>query len=237
MPTGHWLETALSILVAVMLTGAAPVQAGAGALPDNDILMKAVVDELHRSMDKLALEDLPRPFFIQYQAQDRISFTMRAANGGLLRSDNDRTRYVASRVRVGSYKLDNTNVSRGLGGRAGLPLDDDYTAIRHALGLMTDTDSKRAVEVFTRKRAYLKQKNVADRPDDFSAAQPARVIEPSAEIAFDRARWEDNLRRLSGRFERYPAIQDSNVTFFAGAANQCIVNSEGTRIRTGDTGA
>lgn len=215
---------------------AAPTVCGGETLPDGDSLMQAMVDEIERSMHGLKIEDLPQPYFIQYTAEDRLSFNMRAAYGGLLRSEEDRLRVIASRVRVGSYELDNTNTGRASGARATLPLDDDYAALRHTIWRMTDADYKQAVETLTRKQAYLKQKNVEDRPDDFSPARPVRALEPPAEIAFDRKVWEENLRKLSARFGSFPAIQDSHVTLFAGAVNEWIVNSEGTRLRTADTG-
>ncbi len=199
-------------------------------------MMKAVVGELERSMSELVLGDLPRPYFIQYNAQDRLSFGMRAAYGGLLRSDRSRHRIITSRVRVDSYALDNTNFGRGFGGQAILPLDDDLMALRHAIWRMTDVDYKHAVEALTRKQAYLKQKSVEDRPDDFSRADAVRAVEPSARMAFDRQAWEKNLKRWSARFEKYPEIQDADVTSFVGVVNEWIINSEGTRLRSADTG-
>ncbi len=225
--------------VAVLLVVIMPLtaHAGGGALPDNDTVMKAMVEELERSMESLVLDDLPKPYFIEYSAQDRLSFTMRASYGGLVRSDDNRFRLITSRVRVGSYTLDNTNVGRGFGGRAALPLDDDMTALRHAMWQMTDNDYKQAVEMLTRKEAYLKQKTDEERPDDFTPAEPVRAVEPSPEIAFDEAEWKTNLERLSERFKKFPKVQDSDVSFFAGAVNKWIVNSEGTRVRKADTGA
>lgn len=202
----------------------------------DDIMMKAMADELQRGMANLALEDLPRPYFIQLNAQDRFSFSMRAAYGGLLNSDDNRLRLVSGRVRVGSYELDNTNIGRGFSGRSTLPLDDDATAIRHAIWRITDVDYKRAVETLTRKQAYLKQKNVEDRPDDFSLAVPARAVEPPAEFVFDRNALENNVKLWSAGFKKHARIQDSNVTFYAGAVTEWIVNSEGTRLRTADSG-
>ena len=63
-----------------------------GALPDNEVMLQAMVAELDRSMSELVLADLPRPYFIQYRAQDRLTFTMTAAYGGLLSSDRQHTR-------------------------------------------------------------------------------------------------------------------------------------------------
>jgi len=198
--------------------------------------MKAVADELQRSLADLVLDDLPRPYFIQYNAQDRVTFTMRAAYGGLLSSDEGRLRPISSSIRVGSSELDNTNMGLGSGGQSVVPLDDDYAAIRHAVWRMTDGDYKDAIEALTRKRAYLEQKTAEDRPADFSPAEPVSSAEPRAAVPFDRAVWEDHLKRWSARFKLYPDVQDADVTFFAGAVDEWIVNSEGTRLRTADTG-
>lgn len=202
---------------------------------DGDVLLGAMVDELERSKRELVLADLPRPYFIQYRAQDRLTFTMSAAYGGLLSTNQQRSRNFRSQIRVGSYELDNT-VGGSSGSRAMLPLDDDYLALRHAMWQATDRDYKRAVESLTRKRAYLEDKNIEDRPDDFGPATPVVATEPRAEIAFNPREWEGHLERLSARFKKYPRIQDSGVDLFAGAVDDYIINSEGTRLRTGDTG-
>ncbi|MFQ5415014.1 MAG: metallopeptidase TldD-related protein [Phycisphaerae bacterium] len=225
----------LALLIVAMLT--CPAAAG-GSLPDNDVLMKALVDELERSKT-LSLDDLPRPYFIQYTVVDQVSFTIGGAYGGLVHTGRSRTRSLTSRVRVGSYALDNTNFGGrfGGGGRFGrLPIDDDYAALRHGIWQVTDTDYKQAVEMLTRKEAFLKEKTVEDRPDDFSDAPPLQLVEPSAEIAFDNDVWKENVRRLSARFGDHPEIQDSSVNFSAGAVNRYIVNTEGTRLRKADTG-
>lgn len=187
-------------------------------------------------MNQLQLDDLPKPYFIQYSAQDRHTVTLQAAYGGIVSSDDDHVRFATSRVRVGSPTLDNTNLGRGYGGGTSLPLTDDYTATRHAVWHMTDNDYKFAVEVLTRKQAYLRQKKIEDRPDDFSTATPIQHVEPSDEFKVDRKAWEQRLRIWSKRFQDHPAIQDADVTFYGGSVTEWIVNSEGTRLRTSDSG-
>ncbi|MCH7592247.1 MAG: hypothetical protein IH989_05665, partial [Planctomycetes bacterium] len=224
-------------LFAIALVGLTVRGAEAGlTLPESPEMMRAMVDELARSMAKLELDDLPRPYLIEFKAQDRLTHSIRAAYGGIVQSQQDRMRIVGSRVRVGSYELDNTNVGRGFGRQASLPIDDDYTAIRHAIWKVADVDYKHAVEVLARKQAYLSQKIVDDRPDDYAPVAPLVEMEPTAVIDFDVKRWEENVRRLSARFKRHPEIQNAAVSFYAGAVNQWIVNSEGTRLRTSDTG-
>jgi predicted Zn-dependent protease len=143
--------------------------------------------------------------------------------------------------------LDNTNFSGGGGGffsrgsagggsRASLPLDDDYMAIRHAIWRATDQDYKGAVETLTKKQSYMKDKNIEDRPADFTKTPVVKHVEDGARLDFDKAQWERNLKRLSGHFKKYHRIQDSNAQLFVGAGNSYVVNSEGTRLRTGDAG-
>lgn len=202
----------------------------------NDVIMRAMFDELQRSMKKLKLEDLPIPYFIYFNTEDRYTVNMSASYGGLLQSNERHTRTFDSRIRVGSYELDNTNVGRFFGNAGALPLDDDYIALRHAIWLIADVDYKQAVETFTAKKAYLKDKTIEDRPHDYSSAVPVIDHEPLARFSIDRVKWEMNLVRLSERFNKYPQIQFSDVTFFGGSANNWIVNSEGTRLHQGDTG-
>jgi hypothetical protein len=92
------------------------------------------------------------------------------------------------------------------------------------------------VEELTKKRAYMRDRNLKDRPNDFARAEKAEHMEPSAKLAFDRAAWEQTLKTLSARFKNYPEVQDSQVRLMAGAGNQYVINSEGTRVRTAETG-
>ncbi len=214
-------------------------RAGAGedtlALSDESALMRGMVDELERSMAELVIDGLPRPYFLQYSGEDRITFTASAVYGTLVQSGQRRSRSVTARVRVGSPTLDNTNVGRG-GGRGALPLDDDDISIRHALWRLTDDEYKRAVEILTRKVAYLQDKTREDRPDDFSPAESVEASEPVASLAMNTRDWEERISRISAQFKEHPRIRDAAVSLFGGAVHQYIVNSEGTRLRTGDTG-
>ncbi len=146
-------------VILLSLTWAAPAPAD-DALCDGQVIMRALVDELARSMD-LQMEDLEKPYFIQYTVDDSISYQLAASYGAVITSKRDRSRDFYSRVRVGSYELDNTNFTgaggmflfggrrRGGGGRASLPLADDYKAIRQAIWGATDDDYKGAVETLT----------------------------------------------------------------------------------------
>lgn len=227
--------------------GALPATA-VETMPDSKELMRALVDEINRSM-KLQMEDLEKPYFIQYTVEDSVFYHITANYGDITSSDRCRSREFFSQTRVGSYDLDNTSFSDESspfaaffgggdgGGRASLPLEDDYAAIRQSIWWATDQDYKDAVETLTKKRAYMRDKNLQDRPNDFSKASIIEHIEPTATIDFDRAVWEKNLKRISAQFNKHTQVQDSKVQLLVAAGNTHIVNTEGTRLRTPDTGA
>lgn len=237
----------LTALLAALGACVAPALAGEEQVPESPALLQALVDELARSME-LQMEDLERPYFIQYNVGDVLSYDLSAKYGALTSCKRERTRRLYTRVRVGSYELDNTNFAgdegiffffggRREGGQAELPIDDDYQAIRQAIWRVTDQDYKDAVETLTRKRAYMRDKNIVDRPADFTPAEPVEHFEPPAVLRFDLETWKQNLERISGHFKQYAQVQDSDVHLLVAAGNSYVVNSEGTRVRTADTGA
>ena len=75
----------------------------------DDVVMKAMRDELDRSMKQLQLEQLEKPYFISYHVQDRTSLDTSATFGALLSGDLARARYLTVQVRVGDYQSDNSN--------------------------------------------------------------------------------------------------------------------------------
>jgi len=131
-----------TLILSGLLVAAFPLTALAveEALPEGEVLMKAMSDELARSMD-LTMEDLEKPYFIVYTADDSLNYSLAAAYGAITSFDRDRSRRFSCQVRVGSYELDNTNFAGGGGGftfrmgggrrggrgggRASLPIDDD----------------------------------------------------------------------------------------------------------------
>ncbi|MEE8143719.1 MAG: metallopeptidase TldD-related protein, partial [Planctomycetota bacterium] len=87
----------------------------------------------------------------------------------------------------------------------------------------------------TQKRAYMKERNIKDRPSDFTAQEPVQDIEPKVELQLNQDQWEKHLRRISKQFLKHAHIQDSSVNLVASANNDYLVTSEGTRLRTGET--
>jgi predicted Zn-dependent protease len=202
----------------------------------SDPVLKAMSDELDRSMTQLKLNDLDKPYFIQYVVYDDEDFTAAATFGALSRSSQTHQRLVHSQVRVGNYDFDNTGFSgaRGAGASTGVlaqaPLDDNYDALRHSLWLATDSAYKSAVETIAQKRAYTQNRTTQEDPvPDFSKEQATVTTAGKMKMQFDRAKVENQLREWSKLFRDFPAVQTSSISYHARLNHRYIVNSEGSR--------
>ena len=81
-----------------------------------DPVLKAMGDEIDRSIAQLKLNDLDKPYFIQYVVYDDEDFTASATFGALSRSSQTHQRLVHAQVRVGNYDFDNTGFAGARGG-------------------------------------------------------------------------------------------------------------------------
>jgi predicted Zn-dependent protease len=226
------MRIAVASLLLVVLACALPARA------QDDVVMKAMRDELDRSMKQLQLENLEKPYFIAYRVVDSESTGVSASFGALDSSNQGRGRRITVEVRVGSYQLDNTNffsfnlnmsnMVQSFNGTAELPLDDDYNELRRQIWLVTDATYKKAVEDLSKKRAALENKVDTDRIPDFSRETPTQTTITAAPIHVDRAQWETEARNLSALFRAMPDIYTSGVSFSAVNAFVRYVNSEGT---------
>jgi len=113
------------------------------ALQQEDVLLKALKDELTRSMEKLQLKDMEKPYYIEYAVTDVEMLEIKAAFGSIIKSERDRSRLLRVEVRIGNYDMDNSQfVSQSLmfsilPSTRQLVIEDDYLALRRDLWLAT----------------------------------------------------------------------------------------------------
>jgi len=233
------IATLICGTVALGLTGAlraeqpAPAEASVVARElEQDVIFRALVEELQRSTAELRLVGLAKPYFIEYAAQDVRTAFATAAFGALTGSGQRAMRPLRVDIRVGSYELDNTNFRDGFSfGGGALPIEDDAIAIRQALWWATDRAYKQVAENYARKLAFMEQKIIEDKPDDFSREDPVVAFEAREAIALPLADWEKLAVAASAVFREFPDIQDCGVHIEGGAGSAYLVNSEGTRLR------
>ena len=200
----------------------------------DDVVLRAMVDEMSRAVKDLRLESLPRPYYLDQTVIESDTFSGTAVFGGLARARRQRSRSQILGVRVGDYGFDNTNFPGGQQ-RAydvyTLPLEDDYPTLRRHFWLAADEAYKAAVEALARKRASLRNISLPVQLNDFARQEPVEYLAEKPRLVIDEKLWSERLRQFSAVFRRYPKILSSRVEFEAAAGTRYFVNSEGTRVR------
>ncbi len=204
----------------------------------DDVAFRAMRDELQRSMKKLQLEQLQRPYFISYRILETRHQEAAARFGGLMNSSDHNNRFLSVSVRVGDYALDNSNffsmpfgntgVARMFGGTVELPLDDNYDELRRQIWLATDGVYKKALEDYSGKRAALENKHRPENIPDFTKGTPVSIVDIPPAVAFDRPQAEQLARQLSSLFRQFPGIQMSRADISADNMLERLIDSEGT---------
>jgi TldD protein len=224
---------AIFIVFALLITTTLFAQA-----QENQVVFKALADELSRTMEKLQMENLDKPYYVSYMVREFQVTNISASFGSISESKDDFERYLTVDLRVGNYDLDNSNFLsdyRSLNpNQSQIPLEDDYSALRHTIWLATDGAYKNALEELSRKKAYIQTKTITDLPSDFAKVTPYSDMGTKAILQVDKTKWEKTVQELSKILTAYPKLNDSKVLFAAQARNRYFLNSEGSQNRQGD---
>lgn len=205
----------------------------------DDIIFKAMNDELNRSISKLTLDKYQPPFFISFQLSDAQYLSVKATLGTLLFSRVNPSRSQNVRLMVGDYSLNDENFVSGSqnystgGGNLPLPLDNNYDAIRRSFWIASDQSYKRAIENYDQKLSALKQQNKSDEEklDDYSKIIPTSLIMKSTLVEYDKAKWENVAKDVSGVFKAYTQISNSSVFLVSVNASIYVSTNEGTKLK------
>ncbi len=212
--------------------------AGAFAGQTEDLIFKAMQDELARNISELKMPELEQPYFISYTIDDYQNLTVRGTLGTLTMSRVDRGRYLTPDLRVGDYSLDNSNFISGYYDPGAsiyrVSEDDDYDAIRNHIYLATDEIYKNALKEISKKRAYLQTRIIKDRPDDFLKQPVSTYIGTTEPFDINQPFFEQLVIASTKIFREHPEIISSEISIQAGIDNQYYANSAGSKSLRGD---
>ena len=222
-----------------LLTCAICLPLSVPAHAQDDDVMRAMRDELARSMLQLQLGHLEKPYFLAYRVEERDAADVTASFGAVIASMFLHNRFLTVEVRVGSPKLDNTNflsmsflnqggLAGGFGGIVQLPLGDNYKEIRRQIWLATDNAYKKAVENLSRKRAALQNQTISEEIPDFSQQKSATLMEALTPAKIEAASLEELARSLSGVYRGSAKVFTDSAHVTADQTFIRYVNSEGT---------
>ncbi len=198
-------------------------------------------DELERSMARLRIPGMDKPFYIEYRLLDLDIKNVSASFGSLVGSSTTRTRAMSVDVRVGDYHLDSSNFIsedgfQGFIGSTGeVGIDRDYNSLRQDLWIATDQAYKAAVTQMSLKQAFLRSLTKPPEIDDFSRIQPMVKIDPRVEPDWTSRNWESEAREASRVLRKFQEIYGTRVNYYLVYTTEYLMTSEGTTIRTSHT--
>jgi hypothetical protein len=220
---------------ALLVLGASGASAQTRA-PNDSVLIRAMRDELTRSISQLRLDTLPKPYFIAYRVSESDGHSAGARLGSLNGTgEGSGSRFFQVELRVGDYAFDNTNYF-GAGflpsefvGFGELPADDNYQEIRRQIWLATDHAYKQALEALSQKRAALETRSRTDSLADFSREPVTNTTDdvPPATMPSHQT-MEALARELSAAFRDAPELYTSSVNVSTSWTRTIYMNSEGT---------
>lgn len=216
----------------------AAVQAQAAVSADNDQTLRAMHDELERSRNRLQIEGVDKPFYIEYRLMDVDDRTVTASFGALVSSTTTRNRFMSVDVRLGDYHLDSSNFIsedgfQGFLGSAGeVGIDGDYNSLRQDLWLATDQAYKEAATQMSLKDAFLRSLTKPPEIDDFWHAPSLVKLDARLQPDWTTRHWEDEARTAGAVLRSFPQLCGSRVNYHIIYVTTYLMNSEGTTVRT-----
>ncbi|HAF96469.1 MAG: hypothetical protein A2021_05835 [Elusimicrobia bacterium GWF2_52_66] len=222
----------LSALISLSFCVAAPC-----AAPEGDVVFKAMNDEMARSMNKLKMDNLQKPYFMAYTVSEGSSCHISATFGSIEGFDSSPYRRVKAEVRVGDKKFDNTNYMGAAWGEYrpsvdyGIAMNDNYDSLRFSIWSLTDAAYKDALDTYSKKKAFKESKNIAELYDDLTDEPVYKDFSPAATWQFDGNLWAGRVKRLSAVFIKYPAVKYSQVSLSYDYGLSRFVNSEGSEFK------
>ncbi len=226
-------------LICVLQVLAAPAFAAA---VQTDTVMNALTKELDRSFGVLKTAEKTPLYFLGYEVIDTNQYSVSSFMGAIDSENESQRRRLDIDARFNDYNLDNTHQVKGdksynypTNYTQYIPLDEDENAIRSRVWEYTDAAFKRSYEAFTKvKMNKAITASEEDPSPDFSTAPAAAFYETADMPSFDKAAWKARLDKLTAKFLPYPYIYQGSAWMRVSADNRWIVNSEGTRVKTGN---
>lgn len=202
----------------------------------DDVLFRAMNDELKRTTDSLQISGAPRPFWASYYANRYRKIDITGELGGVSHSEVTPWMMIgAVQVPIGNFKR-NSEI-RGLpnvfGG--GLPADASYDALRRSYWGLSDAAYKVSVNSYSRKMAHLREHPLPKSLDQIADMQRVIPVEGMEERTLPYEIDEESLNRLarelSAVFLDYPELFKTSVKIFGATMDTYRLTSEGVRLK------
>jgi predicted Zn-dependent protease len=205
-------------------------------------MLGAMAEELERAHKSLQLRGHEAPYFLSYAVRGIDTEEVGSKYGAVFLDHTRHDRRLEVSVRVGSYAFDNTGQQEmfdfessesGYNSGREAPLDDDPTALRNALWLLTDEHYKKSLSAYLKKKGKeVYRPDDPDAPASFSREEPHVSVDPPAPHPFDREGWKKETCGQTGRLRAHPELFDSQMRVSMDHEARQFASTEGTRLVT-----
>jgi TldD protein len=206
------------------------------------VLLGSLVQEMERAHQKLRLNDHETPYFVGYAVRGLEAQEVGAKYGALFLDTHRRERRLQVDVRVGTYEFDNTGAQEMFDLDQGdtayaagrdAPIDQDGTALRNSLWLLTDEAYKKALSAYLKKKGKeIYKVDDPNRPFSFTREKPQQAVDAPRQHPFDKPAWTAEVRRVTSRLRDHVELFDSQMRVGVEHEERELANTEGTRLVT-----
>lgn len=207
---------------------------------NDDVIFKALEDEMNRSMNSLQYEDYEKPFYIRYILNRNTISNISASLGSLVVSERRSYNGSGVRLMIGDYQLNdekyNDKVNRVYynDGYAPLPNDLNYWGIRRTFWISTNNVYKTASEKYKNKTDIMAQNNMTkdEMPcADFSKEKTNISILDELPEERSHEELEQLAKDISAIFLSEKEIIESSTSIEYQNVTRYFLNSEGTKTK------
>ncbi len=205
---------------------------------NENILFKAMQDEMLRSKNELILPASPAPYFVAYTIGENQYVSVSSSLGALLsckESSKERVNSVTLFVGDSNFSSDYSYSGNGVSSSSFTTRDDNYDQLRRNFWQTSDLAYKLAVEVYNSKKNNIKTANLTEEEKALPDMLPLKKVEVStpvlSEYNLNRKSFEDMSMILSKEFSKYPQIINSRVEIDGIETIYYLLTTEGTKIK------
>lgn len=205
---------------------------------NENVLFKAMQDEMVRSKNELILPDSPAPYFIAYTVGETQYISVRSSLGALLlcdQSSKERVNSVNLYVGDSNFSSDYSYSGRGVSLPSYTTIDNKYNQLRTNFWQTSDLAYKLAVEVFNSKKNNIKTATLTEEEKALPDMLPLKKVEvytPTIpNFNFNKSSYEKLSNKLSKEFVKYPQIVNSRIEIDGIETIYYYLSSEGTKIK------
>lgn len=231
------------LLAAITLGSVASLSGQGSSAGQNDILFKAMQDEMNRSKNELILPNSPAPWFVAYTVSDLSYTSVISSKGTIIYTKvNPQERLHSVNLFVGDSKFssDYSYSGNGILPTAFTVTENNYDQLRRSFWQTSDLAYKMAVEVFNSKQNAVKSANLTEQEKSLHDMLP--VANPVVQnyndlpggrlmnVNLDAERYRTLANKLSAELAKATQLFDTRVEIDGIQTIYNYLSTEGTKV-------